>query len=51
VIYETLELKDRVPVIKFLSDKVLPRMSVNKKIEPSGDASWEATLSNAAENE
>lgn len=46
VVYETLDLKDRVPVIKFLSDKVLPRMSVNKKMEPGKDASWEATLSN-----
>jgi len=49
--YETLPLIDRVPVMKFLSDKVLPRMSVNKKIDKSGDSGWEATLSNAAERE
>lgn len=48
-VYETLSLKDRINVIKFLSDKVLPRMSVNKKITPGKDASWEATLTNASE--
>lgn len=45
--FETLPLKDRIPVMKFLSDKVLPRMSVNKKIEPGKDDAWEATLENA----
>ena len=50
VIYETLPLKDRVPVIKFLSDKVLPRMSVFKKMEiKTQDAGWEALLSNAGD--
>jgi hypothetical protein len=52
VVYETLPLKDRVQVIKFLSDKVLPRMSVFKKMNteegPDGSA-WGALLSNAAE--
>ena len=47
--YETLDLKDRIPVIKFLSDKVLPRMSINKKIAGGKDAGWEATLDNAGE--
>ena len=32
--FETLDLKDRVPVIKFLSDKVLPRMSINFQYAP-----------------
>jgi len=47
VSYETLALADRIPVMKFLADKILPRMSINKKIEPGKDAGWEATLSNA----
>lgn len=51
IAYETLSLKDRVPIIKFLSDKVLPRMSINKKIEKGDDAGWEATLTNAGERE
>ena len=48
--FETLDLKDRIPVIKFLSDKVLPRMSVNKKID-TPDSGWEATLENAGERD
>ncbi len=51
IAYETLSLKDRIPVIKFLSDKVLPRMSINKKIEEGKDAGWEATLTNAEERD
>jgi len=52
VAYETLPLIDRIPVIKFLSDKVLPRMSVFKTQTPDKkDDSWTATLSNAAEKE
>jgi hypothetical protein len=50
--FETLPLKDRITVIKFLSDKVLPRMSVFKKVDAKkGDAGWEATLTNAGERE
>lgn len=49
--FETLDLKDRLSVIKFLSDKVLPRMSINKKVDPGNDDGWEATLSNAAEHD
>lgn len=53
VTWETLPLKDRVQVIKFLSDKVLPRMSVFKKMTPGDDgpdgSAWGALLSNAAE--
>jgi len=46
--FETLPLKDRISVIKFLSDKVLPRMSVFKKMTPEKeDDDWMATLSNA----
>lgn len=46
VVFETLPLADRIPVMKFLADKILPRMSVNKKIEPGKDDEWEATLEN-----
>jgi len=49
--FETLPLKDRITVIKFLSDKILPRMSINKKIEKGQDDVWEATLSNASERD
>lgn len=49
--YEVLDLKDRIPVIKFLSDKVLPRMSVNKKMEKGKDSTWEATLTNAGDRD
>lgn len=51
VVFETLPLADRIPVMKFLSDKILPRMSVNKKIEEKGDSEWEATLTNAGGDE
>lgn len=48
--YETLDLKDRITVIKFLSDKVLPRMSVFKKMTGKDpDDGWTAALTNAAE--
>lgn len=54
-VYETLDLKDRITVIKFLSDKVLPRMSVFKKVEGGDqgppDEGWGALLTNAAERE
>jgi hypothetical protein len=47
--YETLPLKERMQTIRFLADKVLPRMSITKQAPPSEDnAAWEATLDNAA---
>ena len=48
--YETLPLAARISVIRYLSDKILPRMSVSKKVPAKeGDAgSWEAVVSNAA---
>jgi len=52
VSWETLPLKDRIPVIKFLSDKVLPRMSVFRRMdkgETGDEGQWGALLSNAAE--
>lgn len=50
--YETLPLKDRLSVIKFLSDKVLPRMSVFKRSNPEKkDDEWAAMLSNAGERD
>lgn len=51
--FETLPLKDRITVIKFLSDKVLPRMSVFKKMAGAAepDADWTAALTNAGERD
>ncbi len=46
VVYESLTLVDRLSVMKFLADKILPRMSINKKIDPKKDDTWEATLTN-----
>ena len=50
--YETLTLAQRLSVIKFLADKVLPKMSMQhttiddkRKDDPH---SWEATVKNAA---
>lgn len=49
--FETLPLKERMQTIRFLADKVIPRMSITKQVdEKSPDsAAWEATLENAAE--
>ena len=51
--FETLPLKDRITVMKFLSDKVLPRMSVFKATRQGesqqDDEAWGALLSNAGE--
>jgi hypothetical protein len=49
--YETLPLAQRLTVIRYLSDKILPRMSVTKKMPAKeGDGgSWEAVVSNAGE--
>ena len=47
--YETLPLKERLQTIRFLADKVIPRMSITKKVDaPVDSAAWEATLENAA---
>jgi hypothetical protein len=47
--YETLTLAQRLSVIRYLSDKILPRMSVSKKMPAKeGDGgSWEAVVTNA----
>ncbi len=47
--YETLSLAQRIHVIRYLSDKILPRMSVSKKISgQEGDGgTWEAVVTNA----
>ena len=50
-VFESLSLKDRLPIMRYLADKILPRMSVNKKIEAGKDDAWEATITNAGENE
>ncbi len=49
--YETLPLKERMQTIRFLADKVIPRMSIVAKTpdESPDKAAWEATLDNAAE--
>lgn len=50
--FETLDLKDRITVIKFLSDKVLPRMSVFKKQGAAPvDDEWAAAMTNAGGEE
>lgn len=51
VAYETLSLVDRIPLMKWFGDKLLPRMSINKKIEPGRDDAWEATLENAGSDD
>ena len=47
--FETLPLKERMQTIRFLADKVLPRMSLTKQVDKPDNAAWEATLDNAAE--
>lgn len=51
--YETLTLKERLGVIRFLADKVLPKMSmvITSPQKPGDKDAWAATVENAAGRE
>lgn len=50
VSYATASMTQRISILHRLADKVLPKISVTKKVDEK-DASWTATIENAATRE
>lgn len=51
VAYATASMTQRISLLRYLGDKVLPKISMTKDLNKKPDESWSATIENAAERE